>query len=241
MTSASGTLKSEEFREALIALRERYRKEIDLWYSSSSSSLNGFSATFCDCEDARGAFFSFRGISLVEYDDDDDDDEKYEAADDGLFFENFNDEEEEISESIVAVGRDKNNRKSARVDVDVVYSPSYEVPVLCVRAFESKTGSALNIDLMNKALVVKVAKVSEKEMMKKDDDYWVSHILAPWDRTTQPDRLGGWLCVHPCETVKSMKTLFNDDDDDEKKDVEYYLEKWIRYAISRLKIHLPLF
>ena len=106
--------------------------------------------------------------------------------------------------------------------------------MLCLRAFDSRSGSALSLDQTNRALVTKL----HNKDNDNDDDIF-AQLLAPWDRQQKLPKCsvgGGWVCVHPCETSKSLDMLNETSQTDE--DVEFPFERWLRYAASRLKIEL---
>ena len=175
-------------------------------------------------ENEDGAFLAFRNIGTVTYEEKEDEDEDDEVGEDF--------EEDEDVVKIVARRRNNNRNASsrARVEVDVVYSASYEVPVLCLRAFDSHNGSALNLDQINGAVVTKFTTGKEEEDV-------FTQLLAPWDRQKKLPKSstgGGWLAIHPCETSKAldmlMETLTTESSD------TFPFERWLRYAASRLKI-----
>ena len=177
----------------------------------------------------EGALLAFRNIGRVEYERQEEKEEDDEVVDVDV-------EEEEDVAVIVARQSDEKSISKALVEVDIIYSASYEVPVLCLRAYDARSGSALSLDQTNRALVTKITSNAEN-----DDDIFVQ-LLAPWDRQMKLPKCsigGGWVCVHPCETSKALDIL-NDttqagDDDD---DVEFPFERWLRYSSSRLKINL---
>lgn len=175
-------------------------------------------------ENEDGAFLAFRNIGTVAYEEEEDEDEDDEVGED------FEEDEDVVK---IVARRQNNNRNAssrARVEVDVVYSASYEVPVLCLRAFDSHNGSALNLDQINGAVVTKFT------TGKEDEDVF-TQLLAPWDRQKKLPKSstgGGWLAIHPCETSKAldmlMETLTTESSD------TFPFERWLRYAASRLKI-----
>ncbi len=174
-------------------------------------------------ENEDGAFLAFRNIGTVTYEEEEDEDEDDEVGEDF-----------EEDEDVVKIVARRNNRNAsgsrARVEVDVIYSASYEVPVLCLRAFDSHNGSALNLDQINGAVVTKFTTGKEEEDI-------FTQLLAPWDRQKKLPKSstgGGWLAIHPCETSKAldmlMETLTTESSD------TFPFERWLRYAASRLKI-----
>ncbi len=174
-------------------------------------------------ENEDGAFLAFRNIGTVTYEEKEDEDEDDEVGEDF-----------EEDEDVVKIVARRNNRNAsgsrARVEVDVIYSASYEVPVLCLRAFDSHNGSALNLDQINGAVVTKFTTGKEEEDV-------FTQLLAPWDRQKKLPKSstgGGWLAIHPCETSKAldmlMETLTTESSD------TFPFERWLRYAASRLKI-----
>ena len=176
-------------------------------------------------ENEDGAFLAFRNIGTVAYEEEKDEDEDDEVGED------FEEDEDVVK---IVARRQNNNRNAsgsrARVEVDVVYSASYEVPVLCLRAFDSRNGSALNLDQINGAVVTKFTTGKEEEDV-------LTQLLAPWDRQKKLPKSstgGGWLAIHPCETSKAldmlMETLTTESSD------TFPFERWLRYAASRLKI-----
>ena len=175
-------------------------------------------------ENEDGAFLAFRNIGTVAYEEEEDEDEDDEVGED------FEEDEDVVK---IVARRQNNNRNAssrARVEVDVVYSASYEVPVLCLRAFDSRNGSALNLDQINGAVVTKCTTGKEEEDV-------FTQLLAPWDRQKKLPKSstgGGWLAIHPCETSKAldmlMETLTTESSD------TFPFERWLRYAASRLKI-----
>ena len=175
-------------------------------------------------ENEDGAFLAFRNIGTVAYEEEEDEDEDDEVGED------FEEDEDVVK---IVARRQNNNRNAssrARVEVDVVYSASYEVPVLCLRAFDSHNGSALNLDQINGAVVTKFTTGKEEEDV-------FTQLLAPWDRQKKLPKSstgGGWLAIHPCETSKVldmlMETLTTESSD------TFPFERWLRYAASRLKI-----
>ena len=176
-------------------------------------------------ENEDGAFLAFRNIGTVAYEEEEDEDEDDEVGED------FEEDEDVVK---IVARRQNNNRNAsgsrARVEVDVVYSASYEVPVLCLRAFDSRNGSALNLDQINGAVVTKFTTGKEEEDV-------LTQLLAPWDRQKKLPKSstgGGWLAIHPCETSKAldmlMETLTTESSD------TFPFERWLRYAASRLKI-----
>ena len=174
-------------------------------------------------ENEDGAFLAFRNIGTVAYEEEKDEDEDDEVGEDF--------EEDEDVVKIVARRQNNNRNASSRawVEVDVIYSASYEVPVLCLRAFDSHNGSALNLDQINGAVVTKFTTGKEEEDV-------FTQLLAPWDRQKKLPKSstgGGWLAIHPCETSKAldvlMETLTESSD-------TFLFERWLRYAASRLKI-----
>jgi len=177
----------------------------------------------------EGALLAFRNIGTIEYGRQEEEEEDDEVVDVDV-------EEEEDVAVLVARQSDKKSFSRARVEVDIIYSASYEVPVLCLRAYDARSGSALSLDQTNRALVAKITSNAEN-----DDDIFVQ-LLAPWDRQMKLPKCsigGGWVCVHPCETSKALDILnettqAGDDDDD----VAFPFERWLRYSSSRLKINL---
>ena len=179
-------------------------------------------------ENEDGAFLAFRNIGTVAYEEEKDEDEDDEVGED------FEEDEDVVK---IVARRQNNNRNAssrARVEVDVVYSASYEVPVLCLRAFDSRNGSALNLDQINGAVVTKCTTGKEEE--EEEEDVF-TQLLAPWDRQKKLPKSstgGGWLAIHPCETSKVldmlMETLTTESSD------TFPFERWLRYAASRLKI-----
>jgi len=179
----------------------------------------------------EGALLAFRNIGTIEYERQEEKEEEDEVVD-----VDVEEEEEEDVAVLVARQSDKKSISRARVEVDIIYSASYEVPVLCLRAYDARSGSALNLDQTNRALVAKITSNAEN-----DDDVFVQ-LLAPWDRQMKLPKCsigGGWVCVHPCETSKALEilneTAQRGDDDD---DVAFPFERWLRYSSSRLKINL---
>ena len=171
-------------------------------------------------ENEDGAFLAFRNIGTVTYEEKEDEDEDDEVGEDF-----------EEDEDVVKIVARRNNRNAsgsrARVEVDVIYSASYEVPVLCLRAFDSHNGSALNLDQINGAVVTKFT--------GKEEDVF-TQLLAPWDRQKKLPKSstgGGWLAIHPCETSKALDVLM--ETSTESSDT-FPFERWLRYAASRLKI-----
>ncbi len=173
-------------------------------------------------ENEDGAFLAFRNIGTVTYEEEEDEDEDDEVGEDF-----------EEDEDVVKIVARRNNRNAsgsrAPVEVDVIYSASYEVPVLCLRAFDSHNGSALNLDQINGAVVTKFTTGKEEDVF--------TQLLAPWDRQKKLPKSstgGGWLAIHPCETSKAldmlMETLTTESSD------TFPFERWLRYAASRLKI-----
>ena len=148
-------------------------------------------------ENEDGAFLAFRNIGTVAYEEEEDEDEDDEVGED------FEEDEDVVK---IVARRQNNNRNAssrARVEVDVVYSASYEVPVLCLRAFDSHNGSALNLDQINGAVVTKFTTGKEEEDV-------FTQLLAPWDRQKKLPKSstgGGWLAIHPCETSKALDML----------------------------------
>ena len=137
-------------------------------------------------ENEDGAFLAFRNIGTVTYEEKEDEDEDDEVGEDF-----------EEDEDVVKIVARRNNRNAsgsrARVEVDVIYSASYEVPVLCLRAFDSHNGSALNLDQINGAVVTKFTTGKEEEDV-------FTQLLAPWDRQKKlpslPLAVGGWPYTH---------------------------------------------
>ena len=173
-------------------------------------------------ENEDGAFLAFRNIGTVTYEEKEDEDEDDEVGEDF-----------EEDEDVVKIVARRNNRNAsgsrARVEVDVIYSASYEVPVLCLRAFDSHNGSALNLDQINGAVVTKFTTGKEEEDV-------FTQLLAPWDRQKKLPKSstgGGWLAIHPCETSKALDVLMKTST--ESSDT-FLFERWLRYAASRLKI-----
>ena len=173
-------------------------------------------------ENEDGAFLAFRNIGTVTYEEKEDEDEDDEVGEDF-----------EEDEDVVKIVARRNNRNAsgsrARVEVDVIYSASYEVPVLCLRAFDSHNGSALNLDQINGAVVTKFTTGKEEEDV-------FTQLLAPWDRQKKLPKSstgGGWLAIHPCETSKALDVLM--ETSTESSDT-FPFERWLRYAASRLKI-----
>ena len=173
-------------------------------------------------ENEDGAFLAFRNIGTVTYEEKEDEDEDDEVGEDF-----------EEDEDVVKIVARRNNRNAsgsrARVEVDVIYSASYEVPVLCLRAFDSHNGSALNLDQINGAVVTKFTTGKEEEDV-------FTQVLAPWDRQKKLPKSstgGGWLAIHPCETSKALDVLM--ETSTESSDT-FPFERWLRYAASRLKI-----
>ena len=173
-------------------------------------------------ENEDGAFLAFRNIGTVAYEEEKDEDEDDEVGEDF-----------EEDEDVVKIVARRNNRNAsgsrARVEVDVIYSASYEVPVLCLRAFDSHNGSALNLDQINGAVVTKFTTGKEEEDV-------FTQLLAPWDRQKKLPKSstgGGWLAIHPCETSKALDVLMKTST--ESSDT-FPFERWLRYAASRLKI-----
>ena len=173
-------------------------------------------------ENEDGAFLAFRNIGTVTYEEKEDEDEDDEVGEDF-----------EEDEDVVKIVARRNNRNAsgsrARVEVDVIYSASYEVPVLCLRAFDSHNGSALNLDQINGAVVTKFTTGKEEEDV-------FTQLLAPWDRQKKLPKSstgGGWLAIHPCETSKALDVLM--ETSIESSDT-FPFERWLRYAASRLKI-----
>ena len=172
-------------------------------------------------ENEDGAFLAFRNIGTVTYEEKEDEDEDDEVGEDF-----------EEDEDVVKIVARRNNRNAsgsrARVEVDVIYSASYEVPVLCLRAFDSHNGSALNLDQINGAVVTKFTTGKEEDVF--------TQLLAPWDRQKKLPKSstgGGWLAIHPCETSKALDVLM--ETSTESSDT-FPFERWLRYAASRLKI-----
>jgi len=173
-------------------------------------------------ENEDGAFLAFRNIGTVTYEEKEDEDEDDEVGEDF-----------EEDEDVVKIVARRNNRNAsgsrARVEVDVIYSASYEVPVLCLRTFDSHNGSALNLDQINGAVVTKFTTGKEEEDV-------FTQLLAPWDRQKKLPKSstgGGWLAIHPCETSKALDVLM--ETSTESSDT-FPFERWLRYAASRLKI-----
>ena len=173
-------------------------------------------------ENEDGAFLAFRNIGTVTYEEKEDEDEDDEVGEDF-----------EEDEDVVKIVARRNNRNAsgsrARVEVDVIYSASYEVPVLCLRVFDSHNGSALNLDQINGAVVTKFTTGKEEEDV-------FTQLLAPWDRQKKLPKSstgGGWLAIHPCETSKALDVLM--ETSTESSDT-FPFERWLRYAASRLKI-----
>ena len=136
----------------------------------------------------EGAFLAFRNVGTVAYEQREEEEEEDDKEVDEGYFE----------EDVVFIVRHRKNGTSkassrARVEVDVIYSPSYEVPVLCLRAFDSRSGSALSLDQTNRALVTKL----HNKDNDNDDDIF-AQLLAPWDRQQKLPKCsvgGGWVCV----------------------------------------------
>ena len=100
----------------------------------------------------EGALLAFRNIGTIEYGRQEEKEEEDEVVDVDVEEE----EEEEGVAVLVALQSDKKSISRARVEVDIIYSASYEVPVLCLRAYDARSGSALSLDQTNRALVTKI-------------------------------------------------------------------------------------
>ena len=139
-------------------------------------------------------------------------------------------EDFEEDEDVVKIVARRNNRNaSSRARVEYVVYSILRGPVLCLRAFDSHNGSALNLDQINGAVVTKFTTGKEEEDV-------FTQLLAPWDRQKKLPKSstgGGWLAIHPCETSKALDVLMKTST--ESSDT-FLFERWLRYAASRLKI-----
>jgi len=236
-TTTTTTTKSESMNRLAMGNTPALSSKISR--ARFESAIKAFAGTRDDLEcryvangddgNEEGALLAFRNIGTVEYERQEEKEEDDEVVDVDV-------EEVEDVAVLVTHQSDKKSFSRARVEVDIIYSASYEVPVLCLRAHDARSGSALSLDQTNRALVAKITSNAEN-----DDDIFVQ-LLAPWDRQMKLPKCsigGGWVCVHPCETSKALDILnetrkAGDDDDD----VAFPFERWLRYSSSRLKINL---
>lgn len=237
-TTTTTTTKSESMNRVAMGNTPALSSKVSR--ARFESAIKAFAGTRDDLEcryvakgddgNEEGALLAFRNIGTVEYERQEEKEEDDEVVDVDV------EEEEEDVAVLVARQSDKKSFSRARVEVDIIYSASYEVPVLCLRAYDARSGSALSLDQTNRALVTKITSNAEN-----DDDIFVQ-LLAPWDRQMKLPKCsigGGWVCLHPCETSKALDILnetrkAGDDDDD----VAFPFERWLRYSSSRLKINL---
>ena len=236
-TTTTTTTKSESMNRLAVGNTPALSSKVSR--ARFKSAIKAFAGTRDDLEcryvangddgNEEGALLAFRNIGTVEYERQEEKEEDDEVVDVDV-------KEEEDVAVLVTHQSDKKSFSRARVEVDIIYSASYEVPVLCLRAYDARSGSALSLDQTNRALVAKITSNAEN-----DDDIFVQ-LLAPWDRQMKLPKCsigGGWVCVHPCDTSKALDILnetrkAGDDNDD----VAFPFERWLRYSSSRLKINL---
>ena len=108
----------------------------------------------------------------------------------------------------------------------IVYSATFCVPVLCVRARDATTRAAWTVSRLLTSLR------RENPCVRTNDD---DPVLTPYSNPHEREN-GDWACVHPCATAGAMRLLLADDDD--APSPRRYLEAWLRCVAREVSLAL---
>ena len=104
----------------------------------------------------------------------------------------------------------------------IVYSPSFRVPVLCVRARDAKTREKWSATRLLQSLW------RENPCVQTNEG---DPVLTPYSNPHERDE-GDWACVHPCSTAEVMRLLLADEG--ETPSPRRYIDIWLRYVAREI-------
>ena len=108
----------------------------------------------------------------------------------------------------------------------VVYSTTFRVPVLCVRARDATTRASWSASRLLQSLR------RENPAVAVDDR---DPVLTPYANPHEPGG-GDWACVHPCATAEVMKLLLRDAH--LPLTPRAYVDAWLRYVAREVALRL---
>lgn len=138
-------------------------------------------------------------------------------VDDALEIED-NEEDEDCTTHVSRNGHAREYR--------VVYSATFRVPVLCVRARDAATRAPWSTSRLLQSLTIDHSCVGA-------DDH--DPVLTPYSNPHEPGG-GDWACVHPCATAEVMKLLLRDSN--LPLTPRAYVDAWLRYVAREVTLRL---
>jgi len=131
------------------------------------------------------------------------------------------DDNEEDDDCVMRVSRTGHAR-----EYRIVYSATFRVPVLCVRARDAATRAPWSTSRLLQSL-------RRDHSCVGTDDY--DPVLTPYANPHEPGG-GDWACVHPCATAEVMKLLLRDSD--LPLTPRAYVDAWLRYVAREVTLRL---
>ncbi|KAM0946459.1 hypothetical protein DsansV1_C09g0095181 [Dioscorea sansibarensis] len=140
-----------------------------------------------------------------------------------LIVESFSEREE--TDDVATLVRSTSNETHI-YDFHIVYSFSYQVPVLYFHGHQSD-GQPLNLDEVEKDLPPSSSKVLRESK-------WTFMTLGEHPYLRRP-----WFTLHPCATSDWMKLLFGDTSVKDL-DISRYLPSWLSVVGQAVGLRIPL-
>ena len=117
----------------------------------------------------------------------------------------------------------------------VVYSPTFRVPVMCLRARDASTREPWTISRLL-AEIRTETRTSDVSCDERDP------VLTPYENPHER-REGAWACVHPCSTSEVMRLLLSHShhgasNDHGDADIARYFALWIRFVAREIGLDL---
>ena len=126
----------------------------------------------------------------------------------------------------------------------VVYSPTFRVPVMCLRARDASTRAPWTISRL--LAQIRAEMRGDEDIHAHDDAAGDDRdpVLTPYENPHER-REGAWACVHPCATSDVMRMLLSnapphagDEHGNADASTARYFALWIRFVAR--EIGLPL-
>lgn len=148
-----------------------------------------------------------------------------EARGEALELESTSVDEEAFDEEVDDAAALPTSRGHVR-EYRVVYSPSFRVPVLCVRARDATTREMWSATRLLQSLW------RENPCVQTNSD---DPVLTPYSNPHERDE-GDWACVHPCSTAEVMRLLLADEG--ETPSPRRYIDVWLQYVAREVCLAL---
>jgi len=108
----------------------------------------------------------------------------------------------------------------------IVYSSSFRVPVLCVRARDARTRETWSATRLLQSLW------RENPSVRTSDG---DPVLTPYSNPHERE-CGDWACVHPCSSAEVMRLLLADEG--AMPPPRRYIDIWLRYVAREVCLSL---